>query len=163
MTAVPGTKGCLLRLDSLAGEGAVQYIVRWPPRTPNWEILVEVPAQPAPQFLRHSPRRSGPSRALLLLMEDSGERGCSCRAQKRQAYVKCIQELFPNTLTTEHQFGDAVRFLSCAKTVLPGDRVLVLPSSRALEKPEARRDVAKQAVARACVCKHPPPQAAGII
>jgi hypothetical protein len=157
MTAVPGTKGCLLRLDSLAGEGAVQYIVRWPPRTPNWEILVEVPAQPAPQFLRHSPRRSGPSRALLLLMEDSGERGCSCRAQKRQAYVKCIQELFPNTLTTEHQFRDAVRFLSCAKTVLPGDRVRMLPSSRALEKPEARRDVAKQAVALACVCKHPPP------
>ena len=162
MTAVPGTKGCLLRLDSLAGEGAVQYIVRWPPRTPNWEILVEVPAQPASPFLQ---ALTPPQRAVAGIVAANGGQWRT-RLQlpsAKEAYVKCIQELFPNTLTTKHQFGDAVRYLSCAKTVLPGDRVLVLPSSRALEKPEARRDVAKQAVARACVCKHPPPQAAGII
>ena len=140
----------------------MQYIVRWPPRTPNWEILVEVPAQPASPFLQ---ALTPPQRAVAGIVAANGGQWRT-RLQlpsAKEAYVKCIQELFPNTLTTEHQFRDAVRFLSCAKTVLPGNRVRVLPSSRALEKPEARRDVAKQAVARACVCKHPPPQAAGMI
>ena len=38
-------------LESPSSQGLPNF-GRWPPRTPNWEILVEVPAQPASPFLQ---------------------------------------------------------------------------------------------------------------
>ena len=147
MKAVVGTKGCLWRADSLHGEETTRFMLKWPPKTPCWEVHVAVPRnEPSTASLQGLPLEQRAVIGLLAVQGGEWLRKLGPYAGQVDAFKSCFSVLFPCTLTSKRSFLRAFEDMSQRKSVVPTDRVRVLSSSQVVVQRDAAKDAAKKAV-----------------